>query len=50
MRGNRSELTPEKKSPRCHLNTPLPVIVPVLNSIVPYVTRIVPNVTSDRSL
>ena len=28
MRGNRSELTPERKSPQCHVNTPLPVIVP----------------------
>ena len=23
MRGNRSELTPERKSPRCHVNSPL---------------------------
>ena len=26
MRGNRSELAPGRKSPRCHVNTPLDVV------------------------
>ena len=39
MRGNRSELTPEKKSPRCHVNTPLKVMVPMSPAVVPNVTR-----------